>query len=267
MKLSGKTALLTGASKGLGRALALQLDANNCRLLLIGRDERELENLQEVLRTPGSRIFQCDLSSTDARQGMVKQIVDSESRLDLLIHCAGVGSHSRLDQLTPGEIQHILAVNAHAPFDLTVGLFPMLPPGEPAGIVHIGSLAGELATPGMSIYSASKAALHAFSRAVHIELAEAGHFSLLVILGALRSTRFKDSIRFPASGQPGWYRLLDVEPTDAANQIIQAIVQERTQLVIPGWYRGFLSLNRFLSPLSRAATKHAYRKFRLTDKY
>ena len=262
MNLSGKTVLLSGASKGLGRELALQLDARGCRLLLVARDIASLDSLQQLLQTPGTRPFPCDLSDGSARTRLVEQIHALETRLDLLIHCAGVGSHSRLDQLTSDEIRFVLEVNTIAPLELTAGLLSLLPPGEAAGVVFIGSLAGELALPGMSLYSAGKAASHTFSQAAAVELACAGHFSLLVILGALRGTQFASSIRHAADSQPGWYRRLDVDSDEAAARIIRAVEQQRSRLVIPAWYGGLLTLSRLFAPLTHVATRRLYKRFR-----
>jgi NAD(P)-dependent dehydrogenase (short-subunit alcohol dehydrogenase family) len=75
MNLSGKIALLTGAANGLGRALALQFDTRGCQLLLVDNDTGGLESLQQVLRTPGSRLYPCDLSNADARTRLVEQIL------------------------------------------------------------------------------------------------------------------------------------------------------------------------------------------------
>lgn len=262
MNLSGKTVLLTGASKGLGRALATQLDATGCRLLLVARDSARLEALQKELLVSGSKQYPCDLSDGKDRAHLIGQILQNESRIDLLIHCAGVGSHSKLNQLTPEEVRTILETNTVAPLELTSAFLSLLPQGEPAGIVNIGSVAGELTMPGMSLYNGSKAALHAFSRAISIELAHADHFCLLVILGALRNTYFGDAIRHPANKQPGLYRRLDVDPEDAAARIVTAIERQRSVLVIPSWYRIIFSLNRLLFPLTTVVAQFFYRRFR-----
>lgn len=262
MILSGKTALLTGASRGLGRELAVQLDASGCRLLLVARDRAQLASLQTGLQTEGSRCFPHDLSTADERRKLIGEIASSESQLDLLIHNAGIGSHSKLDQLTSAEIQQVLNVNTLAPFELTAGLLPLLKRSPAAGVVAIGSLAGEMGVPGMSLYSSSKAALHAFTRACEYELAAEGHFCLLVVLGTLRNPHFQEAIRNPAQSQPGWYRRLDVEPAEAARQILRAIEQRRSRLVIPGWYRYLLALNTLAGPLAKHITQISYKKLR-----
>jgi len=261
MNLKGKTILLTGASRGLGRALAAALDAHGCRLLLVARSADKMDTLLSDLHTPGSRSFACDLTDPHARAHLIGAIENSETHLDLLILNAGIGSHSRLDQLTAAEVREVLQLNTVAPLELTAGLLHMLPHGDPAGIVFIGSVAGDLAIPGMSLYSASKSALHTFSRAVNIELTADNQFSLLVILGAIRGTDFGDNIRHPRSGQPAWYRRLDVDADQAASRIIKAIQQQKSQLVIPAWYGGLLMFSRLLTPLTRVVTGFSYRRF------
>jgi short-subunit dehydrogenase len=262
MRLNGKTAFITGASKGLGRDLALALDRRGCRLLLVARDRERLSELQAVLQTPGSQQYPADLCAAGDRASLAQTILAQQTRIDLIIHCAGMGSHSALHKLSEEEINRVLQLNAIAPMVLTAELAPLLPQGESAGVVCIGSVAGELITPGMSLYSASKHALHAFCRALEAELAGQNHFALLVILGALRNTQFSESIRHPASGQPGWYRRLDVDCADAARQVVAAIEKERRQVIIPGWYRPLFALSRLLAPLTRMFTKVAYRQSR-----
>jgi short-subunit dehydrogenase len=258
MKLEGKTALLTGASKGLGRDLALKLDARKCRLLLVARDTELLENLQQNLLTPGSTLYPCDLADPEGRSRLVNQLLSSESRLDLIIHNAGIGSHSRLDQLTLDEVRLVLEVNTLAPLELTAGLQTLMPLDDKAGLVFIGSVAGELAVPGMSLYSASKHALHAFGRTTAIELSGRDQFSLLVVLGALQGTQFGDAIRHPRKNQPGWYRRLDVDSEEAAGRIVQAIEEERSHLVIPRWYAPLLAFARFFAPLATPLYRRLY---------
>lgn len=262
MDLAGKVALVTGAASGLGRELALALDARGCRLLLVDRDDAGMERLARDLATPGCRLLPCDLGDGASRGRAIAQVRGLEARIDVLINCAGIGSHSLLPQLDAGEIGSVLSVNALAPMALTVGLLPLLPRGEPGCVVFIGSLAGELAAPGMSLYSASKAAVHAFSRAAAVELAAEGHVCLLVILGAMRGTRFVESIRHPAVGQPGWYRRLDVDPARAAARIVRAIERRRTGLVIPGLYGVLVWASRLVAPLTRAVTRLSYRRVR-----
>jgi short-subunit dehydrogenase len=206
--------------------------------------------------------FTCDLSQAAERAGLIAHLNEAAGQIDLLVNCAGIGSHSRLDQLTIEELQQVLQVNTLAPLELVTGLRPRFPQQEAGCIVNIGSVAGELCPPGMSAYAASKAALHAFSRSMAIELAGTGMCCLLVILAALRGAHFTQSIRHPAGGQPGWYRRLDATPQAAARAIISAVQSGRTRLVYPAWYAWVLALARLGGPLSEMASRQAYQKMR-----
>ena len=93
-----------------------------------------------------------------------------------------------------------------------------------------------------------------------MELAAGTHFFLLVILGVISGTNFRENIRHPRAGGPGWYHRLDVEADDAAAAIIRAIAAERTRLVIPGWYGPLIRLNHLLSPVTKAALRLAKRR-------
>jgi short-subunit dehydrogenase len=118
-------------------------------------------------------------------------------------------------------------------------------------VVNIGSVAGEMNLPSMSLYAASKTAVHAFTRAIQLE----GVRTLLVILGPLRGTDFVQSIAHPRTGQPNWYRQLDLPVATATTRIVKAIKQEKRQLIAPWWYRIIFPLSRIFSPLVRMFSK------------
>jgi uncharacterized protein len=230
MNLRGKHILITGAARGLGSELALLLEKEGCSLILVDRDE---------IRLGDARTHTCDLSDLSQRKRLIEDL--RTEKIDILVNCAGIGSHSQLDQLTVDEVERVMQVNALAPLELIAGLSPL----ELA--VDIGSVAGEMNLPSMSLYSASKSAVHAFTRCIHLE----GARTLLVILGPLRGTGFAQSIAHPRTGQPNWYRQLDLPAETAARLIVRAMKQGRSQLVAPWWYRIVFVLVRWLAPLIR----------------
>jgi short-subunit dehydrogenase len=239
MKLRGKTILITGAAHGLGHQLSLLLDALGCSLLLIDRDTDGLSTLADKLDNPPN-IFPCDLSDLSERKNLI-QSIKSQTQIDILINCAGVGSHSQLNQLTVDEIEHVMQVNTLAPLELITGLSPL------ELVVNIGSVAGEMNLPYMSLYAASKTSVHAFTRSIQLEDTRI----LLVILGPLCGTDFAQSIAHPRTGQPNWYRRLDLPVETAAKLIVQAMQRGKRQLVAPWWYRVFFMLALIFSPLVR----------------
>jgi len=229
--------LVTGAANGLGRELALLLDHLGCSLFLTDRDTDGLSVLAcELSNTP--KTFPCDLGDLPERKNLI-QVIKSQTQIDILINCAGIGSHSELHQLTVDEIERILQVNTLAPLELIAGLSPL------ELVVNIGSVAGEMHLPSMSLYAASKTSVHSFTRSIHLE----GVRTLLVILGALSGTDFAQSITHPRTGQPNWYRRLDLPVETAARLIVQAMQREKNQLIVPWWYRIIFVLARIFSPL------------------
>jgi short-subunit dehydrogenase len=237
MKLQGKTILITGAARGLGRQLALLLDALGCSLVLT---DCATDSLSALVRELGNdpKIFPCDLGDLLERKNLI-QAIKLQTQIDILINCAGVGSHSQLSQLTVDEIERVMQVNTLAPLQLVAGLSPL------ELVVNIGSVAGEMNLPSMSLYAASKTSVHAFTRSIQLE----GARTLLVILGPLSGTDFARSIAHPRTGQPNWYRRLDLPVETAASLIVQAMQRGKSQLVAPWWYQIIFLLARIFYPL------------------
>lgn len=233
MDLQGKRTLITGAARGLGREIAVLLEAEGCSLILVDRDPFSFSNAQALV---------CDLANLSQRKRLIEEV--GNHKIDILINCAGIGSHSQLSQLTVEEVERVIQVNTLAPLELIVGLSPL------ELVVNIGSVAGEMNLPSMSLYGASKSSIHAFTRSIHLE----GAKTLLVILGPLRGTDFAKSIAHPRTGQPNWYRQLDLPVEIAAKLIVRAMKRGGRELVAPWWYRIAFVIAHWLAPLIRVLT-------------
>lgn len=227
MALRDKRILITGAARGLGHHIAALLASEGCSLTIVDREPTNVPNTKSVI---------CDLSDSSER----KRLIASLPKVEVLINCAGVGSHSTLAQMSVDEVERVMQVNALAPLALIAGLKPEL-------VVNIGSVAGELHLPSIGLYAASKTAMHAFTRSIALE----GVRTLLVILGPLRGTGFVKSIEHPRTGQPQWYRDLDLDAEDAAKAIVHAIKRGRRELVMPWWYRVVFVAGNVLKPFVR----------------
>jgi short-subunit dehydrogenase len=245
MKLHDKTILITGAANGLGRELALLLDPLGCSLFLTDHDADSLSALAHELND-NPKIFPSDLGNLLERKKLI-QVINTQTQIDILVNCAGIGSHSKRHQLTVDEVERILQVNTLAPLELIAGISPL------ELIVNIGSVAGEMNLPSMSLYAASKASVHAFTRSIQLE----GVHTLLVILGPLSGTDFARFIAHPRTGQPNWFRRLDLPVEAAARLIVQAMQREQSQLIVPWWYRIIFIPVRIFSPLIRVFSKKA----------
>lgn len=184
MRLRDKTVLLTGASGGIGAALAQELAAAGARLLLQGRDRTRLNRLLASLPEPGRHsIVVADLLRADQRPALL-QAVQKAGGLDVLINNAGTSHFAWLEDQAQEQISEQLALNLTAPILLTRELLPWL--RRPGMVMNIGSAFGGIGYPGYSVYCAGKFGLRGFSEALGRELADS---RIKVLYFAPRATR------------------------------------------------------------------------------
>ena len=165
--LQGQTALITGASRGIGRAIALRLAKEGAEVLLHYHQNRNAAEsvLQEI--DGHGRLLRADLRSTKEIDAMAGSLEDAQ--IDILINNAGIWTQTPLGQTLLADLEAMLDINVKAVFYLTQALLPRLREG--ARIVNLSSIAGRLGTGGRSVYGATKAAVDAFTRNWALELA------------------------------------------------------------------------------------------------
>lgn len=184
MELNNQTVLLTGASGGIGSALAHRLALAGAHLLLQGRDRPRLNRLlAELPHTERHRVLTADLLNPDDRRALVQR-VRQLGGLDVLIHNAGTSRFAWLTDQSAAAVTEQLALNLTVPVLLTRELLPWL--RRPGVILNMGSAFGAIGYPGYSVYCAGKAGLRGFSEALGRELAGSG---LAVLYFAPRATR------------------------------------------------------------------------------
>ncbi|HBK46236.1 MAG TPA: 3-oxoacyl-ACP reductase [Xanthomonadaceae bacterium] len=168
--LAGKRVLVTGASSGLGRAIALGCAAMGGELVVTGRDAQRLAtvlgDLQAVSDLP-HQAFQADLRETEGRDGLVASL---RSPIDGLVHSAGISRLCPTRLMSESHLQEIQAINLQAPVLLTQALLKRNLVANGGSIVFIASIAAHIGVAGVGAYSASKAALIAFSRCLAMEV-------------------------------------------------------------------------------------------------
>jgi short-subunit dehydrogenase len=160
-------AILTGASGGIGRAIAAALAPHCDELVLVGRDARRLAD-SAAAAGPAARTLVADLATAAGRDAVVSVVSD----LNLLINNAGAGEFAWLEGQSDAALERIVDTNVLAPMQLTRRLLPELKQQPEAWIVNVGSIMGYLGYPGHAAYCASKFALRGFSEALRRELAD-----------------------------------------------------------------------------------------------
>ncbi len=235
MQFDRRHILITGASGGIGAALARQLAGERASLLLHGRNAEALKALSDQCREQGApKVLICtaDLSAPEGRQRLVDCVQSEFPQLDTLINNAGISCFQLFDQQTPEQIEQLISTNISAPILLTRALINQLLQNQTQApvILNIGSAFGAIGFPGYTTYCASKGALRLFSEALAREYADT---PLRVQYLAPRATR--TSIN---SAQADAMTAATGSSTDSPEVVAQAALKllqsGRTQAAI-GW--------------------------------
>jgi short-subunit dehydrogenase len=236
-----KTAVVTGASSGIGEATARRLGADGWRLLLVARREDRLRELASSL--PDASYVACDLTGDDA-PGVVKAEVEERlGALTLLVNNAGAGWHGSFDDTGWANVQRTMRLNFDAVVRLTEALLPLLRQSSPSAIVNVGSVSGRVALANTGAYSASKFALAGWTDALRFEEAPNGVHVGLVLPGFTATEGFPQS-ELRAKAATRW---VVSTPEKVADAIVKAGPGGKAERTVPRGYAVF-SLLRAVAP-------------------
>ena len=184
-----QTVLITGATRGIGKATALHLAGRGHRVLATGRNEGLLQALEEEARAGALPITVAPLDVTDGeaiRQTVAKTVQDF-GHLDALVNNAGVSLWGPLEELTLDEVRAVFDTNLFSALALCQAVLPHMRELGFGTIVNVGSVAGQIAAPVEATYSMTKFALHSMSRALRMEAAPFGVRVVLIEPGVIRT--------------------------------------------------------------------------------
>lgn len=166
--MTDKTILVTGASSGIGKEIALLCASLGAKVCAVGRNSFRLNQTVEALDGTGHQAHICDLTS----QSDLQTLVDNLPQLHGVVHCAGIGSRVICKNIEQSDIDAVFTVNTFAPMLLQSALLREKKITKSASIVFIASMAPDKPTAGNAIYSASKAAIIAYAKVLAVELAQ-----------------------------------------------------------------------------------------------
>ncbi|WP_268800984.1 SDR family oxidoreductase [Pseudomonas huanghezhanensis] len=251
MRLSEARVVLTGASGGIGLAIAQALCSQGAEVLAVSRHREPLRALQaqypHLLHWVSA-----DLTTPEGRQNVL-MTAQAMRGVNLLINAAGINHFSMLEQLPGDEIDAMLNINLHAPIQLTSLMLPLLREANSAMVVNVGSTYGSIGYAGYATYCASKFALRGFSEALRRELADT---RIGVLYVAPRATR--TSMNSPAAqALNSALKSREDDPEHVAAAVIHAIAGNRRELYL-GWpERFFVGLNSLLpTVVDKGLRKH-----------
>ncbi len=171
--LSGQVALVTGASQGLGKSMAIELARNGARVACVARNTEKLaQTVADIAAIGGqAEAFACDVKSRESVDQVVDGVADNWGRLDILVNNAGVTRDTLLPRMTDDEWDDVLTTNLRGVFLFSRAASRHMMRARYGRIINISSVSGLMGNAGQTNYSASKAGLIGFSRSLSRELA------------------------------------------------------------------------------------------------
>jgi short-subunit dehydrogenase len=221
--LAGKTALLSGATGGIGRAIAKALAARGTRLVLSARKAGALEELARSLPGDGHRTVVADLADEDAAE----RLVADTGEIDILVANAALPASGLLEDFSQEELGRALRVNLEAPVRMTRALLPAWRERDSGHFVFVSSLAGKAASPRSSLYSATKFGLRGFALGLRADLRPTGVSASVVMPGFIR-----DAGMFAESGAKPPAGVGTSTPEEVAEGVARAIERDRGEVEI-----------------------------------
>ena len=234
MKLAGTRAVVTGASRGLGSALATELAARGARVVLVARSREPLEKLAAEI---DGEAFPADLADRTAIETVVAAI-EAEGPIDVLVNNAGIDLTGGFTEAAADDIAQLIAVNLLAPMLLSRAVVPGMVRRGRGHILNVSSLAGTNALPGVTPYSASKAGLSHFTAGLRADLKGTAVRTTLAEIGPVRGDMM-DSLRSYEPTRRALERLktlqlqVDLEPRTVVLALADAIEGDRRHVRLP----------------------------------
>ncbi len=243
VQLDGAVALVTGASAGIGQAVAVRFASQGARVLVHGRDP---DRTAAVAGSVGGTAVVADLATPQGRRDLVAAAEQPFGRIDVLVNNAGIGWSGPLTRMTVEEIRRVIEVNLLAAVELTHAVLPgMLERGRGA-VCFVSSIAGRSGVAGEAVYSATKAGIDAFADSLRIEAAGTGIQVGVVVPGVVNTGFFDNRGRPYDRARPK-----PVPPEAVADAVLEA-VRGRAEVWVPRWLR--------VAPTIRAIAPSMYRR-------
>lgn len=243
MHLQGKTVLITGASRGIGRAIALELAQQRVqRLILIARTPANLVEVAAAVETLGVEAVPVplDITQTVDVNIAIAQVWRDHGPIHLLINCAGVAHQVPFLQSHLPQVQEEIAINLMGMYTITRLVARRMATQRQGTIVNVSSLMGKIAAPTMSTYSATKFAILGFTQALRSELS-AHNIRVVALLPSLTDTDMVRNFR--------WFRwVVPSTPEQVARSLIAGLQRETPEILV-GWQSHLAVWGNRLMPL------------------
>ena len=225
MELNGKTALVTGGTKGIGRAIAESLIREGANVVITARHSADLENAVAELNAidRGRAVgFSCDVRVHSQVRSLFENAIKTFQRIDVLVNNAGIGIFGSVEETSPEDFRAVLETNLFGVYYCCHEAIPLMKQGGGGYIFNISSLAGVNAHAGMAAYNASKFGLNGFSEALMQEVRHDGIKVSYIMPGSVNTEFGGDSV----SDEKSW----QLQPEDIAQVVMDLMAYPERSL-------------------------------------
>ena len=257
MTFQDRIVLITGASNGIGRRLAIDLAARGAIVVGCGRSPERLQAVSAEMQSisPRSATVECDVAKLDQVREMVRGVLSNFGKIDILINNAGIGMRKPFVETPIAIIESLMTTNYLGAVYCTYEALPSMIARGSGHIVNISSAAGKIGTLNIAGYCASKFAMNGLSESLYYELNPLGIDVSVICPGPVRT----DFTKFFADIPPKSPASLVVSPEFVSAAVIKAIEGKRFEVVLPRWLALICGFKNLTPNLFRAI---AYRNFR-----
>ncbi|MEA5551755.1 SDR family NAD(P)-dependent oxidoreductase [Anabaena cylindrica UHCC 0172] len=229
MNIQGKVALITGASRGIGKAIALELAQQGVkRLILVARDRHKLAEVAQEIEAFGTETIIMDLDLTESVKVniAIAQLWRTDGPIHLLVNCAGVAYQNSFLQSKLPQVQEEISINLLGMYNLTSLIARRMASHREGTIVNVSSLMGKVAAPTMATYSATKFAILGFTQALRRELAEY-NIRVVALLPTLTDTDMVRDLKLFRGVTP-------MTPQQVAQALTRGLENDTSEILV-GW--------------------------------
>ncbi|HYY45624.1 MAG TPA: SDR family NAD(P)-dependent oxidoreductase [Candidatus Angelobacter sp.] len=241
MQLKDARVIVTGASSGIGRAIALEFGRHGAALALAARNQAALEELAATIRRDGGRavVIPTDVTAGEAAERLAQQTVRELGGIDILVNNAGIGLHGTIADASPADVDALFRLNVLAAAAAIRAVVPIMRAQGSGMVINISSMAGRIVTPRIGYYSASKFALAAIGDSLRMEEAHRGIRVMNVFPGFTR-TNFGQN-RLGIRGRTAHQRVPAVSAEKVARRVAEAVERNQNSVYI-SWIPDRLAL-------------------------
>ena len=234
MRLNGARVIVTGASSGIGRAVAEEFARHGAALALASRDERRLDEVAAGIQCAGGRaiVIPTDVTARGALERLAQETIRQLGGIDILVNNAGVGLQASIGDATTADVEALFRLNVLAASAAIRAVVPVMRAQHSGMIINMSSVAGRIVIPRIGYYSASKFALTAIGDALRLEEGHRG-IRVMNVFPGTTETRFGQN-RLGRGGRLSHQRVAPVSAEKVARRIAKA-VERNQQSVFVSW--------------------------------